>query len=121
MGLRPYGRYYAFVASRDFAQSDESPGKLHLKEVIADLRRPRVLHSADLLVPVMPYKLTWATGVTAVTDYALPLTLKGLARHRAVGPARSAPGPSAPFSTCPKASCVALACRLAGPRLSRFP
>lgn len=70
-------RYYAFVASRDFGNSDESPGKLHLGEVIhacAD----RGLHGADLMVPVMPYKLTWATEVISVTDYALPVTPRGM-------------------------------------------
>lgn len=69
-------RYYAFIASRDFGNSDESPGKLHLGEVIhacadADLK------GADLMVPVMPYKLTWATEVVTVRDYALPVTPRG--------------------------------------------
>lgn len=70
-------RYYAFVASRDFSNSDESPGKLHLGEVIhacAD----RGLVGADLMVPVMPYKLTWATEVVSVRDYALPVTPRGM-------------------------------------------
>ena len=70
-------RYYAFVASRDFSNSDESPGKLHLGEVIhacAD----HDLRGADLMVPVMPYKLTWATDVVTVKDYALPVTPRGL-------------------------------------------
>jgi CelD/BcsL family acetyltransferase involved in cellulose biosynthesis len=70
-------RYYAFVASRDFGNSDESPGKLHLAEVIhacAD----HGLYGADLMVPVMPYKLTWATEVVSVTDYALPVTPRGM-------------------------------------------
>jgi CelD/BcsL family acetyltransferase involved in cellulose biosynthesis len=69
-------RYYAFVAARDFGNSDESPGKLHLGEVIhacAD----RGLKGADLLVPVMPYKLTWATEVVEVSDHALPLSWRG--------------------------------------------
>ena len=70
-------RYYAFVASRDFSNSDESPGKLHLGEVIhacAD----HDLRGADLMVPVMPYKLTWATEIVTVKDYALPVTPRGL-------------------------------------------
>ncbi len=70
------GRYYAYVASRDFEASDESPGKLHLREVIETCAE-RGVHTADLLVPSMPYKLTWATGVTPVLDYAVPVTLKG--------------------------------------------
>ncbi|MEO6396431.1 MAG: GNAT family N-acetyltransferase [Devosia sp.] len=75
-GFMHRGRYYAFVASRDFEQSDESPGKLHLKEVI-ETCFAHGLETADLLVPVMPYKLTWASGVTEVTDFAFPLTLRG--------------------------------------------
>lgn len=70
------GRYYAYVASRDFSQSDESPGKLHLRDVI-ETCFAKGLATADLLVPVMPYKLTFAKQVMAVTDYALPVTLKG--------------------------------------------
>lgn len=67
------GRYYAFVASRDFANSDESPGKLHLGEVIAACAE-RGIGGCDLGVPVMPYKLTWATDTVTVRDYALPIT-----------------------------------------------
>jgi len=70
-------RYYAFVASRDFSNSEESPGKLHLGEVIHACAE-RGLAGADLMVPVMPYKLTWATGVVAVRDYALPITPRGM-------------------------------------------
>lgn len=70
-------RYYAFVASRDFSNSDESPGKLHLGEVIHACAE-RGLHGADLMVPVMPYKLTWSTEVVSVRDYALPVTPRGV-------------------------------------------
>jgi CelD/BcsL family acetyltransferase involved in cellulose biosynthesis len=69
-------RYYAFVASRNFSASDESPGKLHLGEVIHACAE-RGLRGADLMVPIMPYKLTWATDVVAVRDYALPVTPRG--------------------------------------------
>ncbi len=71
------GRYYAFVASRDFGNSDESPGKLHLGEVTQTCAALG-LQGADLMVPVMPYKLTWATEVVSVRDYALPVTPRGL-------------------------------------------
>jgi len=70
------GRYYAFVASRDFGLSEESPGKLHLGEVIQACSDAG-LEGADLMVPVMPYKLTWATQVVSVRDYALPVTPRG--------------------------------------------
>ena len=69
-------RYYAFVASRDFSNSDESPGKLHLGEVIHACAEHGLV-GADLMVPVMPYKLTWATETVCVTDYALPVTPRG--------------------------------------------
>lgn len=70
------GRYYAFVASRDFSHSDESPGKLHLREII-EACAERGLKGCDLGVPVMPYKLTFATETIAVRDYALPVTPRG--------------------------------------------
>ena len=70
------GRYYAFVASRDFSHSDESPGKLHLREIL-EACAGRGLKGCDLGVPVMPYKLTFATQTVAVRDYALPMTPRG--------------------------------------------
>ena len=70
-------RYYAFVASRDFERSEESPGKLHLGEVIEACCN-RGLSGADLMVPVMPYKLTWANEVVTVSDFALPVTPRGV-------------------------------------------
>lgn len=70
------GRYYAFVASRDFSNSDESPGKLHLGEITRACFE-RGLAGCDLGVPAMPYKLTWATDTVAVRDHALPVTPRG--------------------------------------------
>jgi CelD/BcsL family acetyltransferase involved in cellulose biosynthesis len=70
------GRYYAFVASRDFSHSDESPGKLHLREIL-EACAARGFRGCDLGVPVMPYKLTFATHTVAVRDYALPMTPRG--------------------------------------------
>jgi CelD/BcsL family acetyltransferase involved in cellulose biosynthesis len=72
------GRYYAYVANRDFAHSEDSPGKLHLGEIIQTCFA-RGLAGADLMVPAMPYKLTWATQVVPVADYALPVTPRGAA------------------------------------------
>lgn len=70
------GRYYAYVASRDFSHSDESPGKLHLREII-EACAERGIRGCDLGVPVMPYKLTFATETLVVRDYALSLTPRG--------------------------------------------
>jgi CelD/BcsL family acetyltransferase involved in cellulose biosynthesis len=99
-GFVHQNRYYAFVATRDFEQSDESPGKLHLKEVV-ETCYARGLAAADLLVPVMPYKLTWATGVAEVADYAVPLTLKGYAGI-AIWDQRLRPWAKALFLTIPR-------------------
>ncbi|ODT76261.1 MAG: hypothetical protein ABS76_31710 [Pelagibacterium sp. SCN 64-44] len=70
------GRYYAFVASRDFADSDESPGKLHLGQVI-EAAAGMGLRGVDLMVPTMPYKRTWATASIGVADHALAVTARG--------------------------------------------
>lgn len=70
------GRYHAYVASRDFSHSDESPGKLHLAEILAACAE-RGLKGCDLGVPAMPYKLTFATETIPVRDYALPVTPRG--------------------------------------------
>tara|TARA_R100000365_G_C2741076_1_gene69778 strand:- start:549 stop:1757 length:1209 start_codon:yes stop_codon:yes gene_type:complete len=70
------GRYYAYVASRDFSHSDESPGKLHLSDIIRTCA-DQGLKGCDLGVPVMPYKLTFATQTILVRDYALPTTPRG--------------------------------------------
>jgi CelD/BcsL family acetyltransferase involved in cellulose biosynthesis len=75
-GLVHQGRYYAYVASRDFERSDVSPGKLHLKEVV-QTAYAQGLHTVDLLPPVMPYKKVWARDVAEVRDYAIPVTLLG--------------------------------------------
>lgn len=70
------GRYYAYVAARDFSNSEESPGKLHLAEILR-VCAEKGLSGCDLGVPAMPYKLTFATRVVTVRDVALPVTLKG--------------------------------------------
>ncbi|WP_323015849.1 GNAT family N-acetyltransferase [Devosia sp.] len=75
-GFSHQGRYYAFVASRDFADSDESPGKLHLGQVI-EAAAGLGLKGVDLMVPTMPYKRTWATASVGVADHALAVTARG--------------------------------------------
>lgn len=70
------GRYYAYVAARDFSNSDESPGKLHLAEVLRACAE-QGLAGCDLGVPAMPYKLTFATGSVPVRDFAVPVTFRG--------------------------------------------
>ena len=74
-------RFYLYVTTRDFAASEVSPGKLHMREMLAACHAAGI-DTADLMVPAMPYKLTWATGTVAVTDYALDLTWRGRAVTR---------------------------------------
>jgi CelD/BcsL family acetyltransferase involved in cellulose biosynthesis len=69
-------RYYAYVASRDFSHSDESPGRLQLNDIIRACAEEG-LKGCDLGVPAMPYKLTFATQTVMVRDYALPATPRG--------------------------------------------
>ncbi len=70
------GRYYAFISTWDAAHEESSPGKLHLGEVIKACY-DQELTSADFMVPVVPYKLTWASDVTPVGDHVLPISLRG--------------------------------------------
>ncbi|RYE86827.1 MAG: GNAT family N-acetyltransferase [Hyphomicrobiales bacterium] len=70
-------RYYIFMTTRDFGSSEESPGKLHMKDAM-EAAFARGLKTVDFMTPVMPYKLTWCRQVTPVHDYALPITLKGM-------------------------------------------
>lgn len=71
------GRYYIFMTTRDFGSSEESPGKLHMKDVM-EVAFAKGLKTVDFMTPVMAYKQTWCRNVTEVHDYALPVTLKGM-------------------------------------------
>lgn len=70
------GRYYAYVATRNFSHAEESPGKMHLAEITQAISA-RGMEACDLGIPVMPYKMTWATHVIDVHDIAVPLTIRG--------------------------------------------
>ncbi|MDB5506994.1 MAG: family N-acetyltransferase [Devosia sp.] len=69
-------RFYLFATTRDFTSSEESPGKLHMQSAI-EAWFGMGLKQADLMVPAMPYKLTWATGTVAAADHVIPLTRTG--------------------------------------------
>ena len=66
MGLRPQGRYYVFMTSRDFSSSEDSPGELHMKDVM-EAAFARGIETVDFMTPIMPYKLTWCREVATVT------------------------------------------------------
>ncbi len=76
-GFERGGRYYCYMTTRDFSHSDESPGKLHFAEILRACAEMN-LAGCDLGVPIMPYKLTFATSVVEVHDVALPVTARGL-------------------------------------------
>jgi CelD/BcsL family acetyltransferase involved in cellulose biosynthesis len=76
-GFEHGGRYYCYMTTRDFSHSDESPGKLHFAEILKACAEMN-LAGCDLGVPIMPYKLTFATSVVEVHDVALPVTARGV-------------------------------------------
>ena len=80
-GFEHAGRYYAFMASKNPAYDAFSPGRLHLEDVVAALDA-RGNGTIDLLVPALPYKLSFATETVKVSGYGVPFTLRGrLAIH----------------------------------------
>lgn len=72
-------RYYIFMTSRDFGSSEESPGKLQMKDVM-EAAFARGIETVDFMTPVMSYKQTWCRQLVPVRDYAIPVTLKGWVR-----------------------------------------
>ena len=75
-GFIHQGRYYAFMAAKNPAFDACSPGRLHLEDVIAACAE-RGVETVDLLLPAMPYKLTWATTSVDVSSFGLALTARG--------------------------------------------
>ena len=75
-GFIHQGRYYAFMAAKNPEFDDCSPGRLHLEDVIAACSE-RGVGTVDMLLPAMPYKLTWATTSVGVNGYGLALTTRG--------------------------------------------
>ncbi len=69
-------RFYLYVTTRDFTATEESPGKLHMQNLVETLF-DKGFATGDFMVPAMPYKLTWATGTTPVEDFYLPMTPRG--------------------------------------------
>lgn len=70
------GRYYAFMSgwNKDFIKA--SPGAMHLEHVVSACFDGK-LERAEFLLPVVPYKSTWATHCVAVQDHILPLNVRG--------------------------------------------
>lgn len=69
-------RYYAYIAARNPAFDEYSPGRLHLEDIIRTCFE-RNIQICDLLAPAARYKLTWTETATGVADVAVPFTLGG--------------------------------------------
>ena len=69
-------RYYAYIAARNPAFDEYSPGRLHLEDVIRTCFE-RNIQICDFLAPAARYKLTWTETATDVTDVAVPFTVAG--------------------------------------------
>ena len=70
------GRYYAFMSAMDPEYEPVGPGKLHLGEVIKTCFS-RKLKVVDFMIPSVPYKMTWTENQATVTDFSMPVSLRG--------------------------------------------
>jgi CelD/BcsL family acetyltransferase involved in cellulose biosynthesis len=69
--------WYAYMGAMDPDSARFGPGRILMDELMAWCRA-RGLKAYDLLPPIQPYKLTLASRVIPVHDYALALGLAGL-------------------------------------------
>jgi CelD/BcsL family acetyltransferase involved in cellulose biosynthesis len=69
-------RYYAYIAARNAAFDEVSPGTMHLEDVLTTCMAEGV-HTVDLLAPAVAYKATWCTSQVAIHDMSLALTARG--------------------------------------------
>ena len=70
------GRYYAFMATWNPDYEMVSPGRLHLGEVI-QTAFDKGIKVADFMIPAVSYKMTWTDKAASVSDYVLPLSVRG--------------------------------------------
>lgn len=75
-GFVDRGRYYAFMAVRNPDYDSQSPGRLHLEDVIRSCADMGV-EVVDFLAPDVDYKRTWSTEVVPVRDYGIAFTAGG--------------------------------------------
>lgn len=75
-GFVHQGRYYAFLSAKDPAYDAFSVGRIHLEHVLRACHGLGV-SDIDLLVPAVPYKMTWADDAAGVRDAYWGWTLKG--------------------------------------------
>lgn len=75
-GFIHQGRYYAFLSAKDPVYDAFSVGRIHLEHVLRACHGLGV-SAVDLLVPAVPYKMTWADEAAGVRDAYWGWTLKG--------------------------------------------
>ena len=75
-GFEHQGRYYAYMAWKNPAYDEFSPGRLHLEDVIA-ATAARGMSTVDLLLPALPYKTSLANATIEVRSYGVPFTARG--------------------------------------------
>ncbi|MEL7048266.1 MAG: GNAT family N-acetyltransferase [Pseudomonadota bacterium] len=69
-------QYFAFISSRNPEFEKYSVGRIHLQHIIEECHT-RGLTTLDLMVPAVPYKLSWTKTTEHVVDVIWPWTLKG--------------------------------------------
>lgn len=75
IGLIERGRYYSLIQSYDRRYAAHAPGRLLLWKLFAETGLG--IEVFDFLAPTHPHKTEWTDAVIVVTDYAIPLNLKG--------------------------------------------
>ncbi len=75
-GFIHQNRYYAFLSAKDQAYDEFSVGRIHLEHVLRACHGLGV-RDVDLLVPAVPYKMTWADEAASVRDAYWGWTLRG--------------------------------------------
>ena len=68
--------YYAFIAVRNPEFDAQSPGRLHLEDVIRSCAE-RPIEVVDFLAPDVDYKRTWATDTISIHDYGVGFSARG--------------------------------------------
>jgi CelD/BcsL family acetyltransferase involved in cellulose biosynthesis len=81
VGFVRKGTYYSYLAAIDPEFARFSPGSLQLADTIAWCRANGI-ECVDLLGPDDGHKRSWSTGSTGLTDWAVPLTLRGKVHTR---------------------------------------
>lgn len=74
VGVADRGHYYSMIQSYDQRFASQSPGRLLLWHL---LEKSDGIEKFDFLPPNLPHKSEWTEWSTDVTDYVVPLTMRG--------------------------------------------